>query len=199
MTLVFIRHGATAANREHRYLGRTDEALSREGRASLLLDRSGHRYPEATHVFTSPMKRCIETAGILYPQLEPVVIPEWTEMDFGRFEYRNYQELQGDSQYQAWIDSGGMGDFPEGEGRGHFQLRCQEGFVKMWGELERIQEGTSGPVTLGLIVHGGTIMALMSAYAGGEYFDYQVPNGGGYVCRLLDGGQAPKLWKEREL
>ncbi|MBD5449360.1 MAG: histidine phosphatase family protein, partial [Lachnospiraceae bacterium] len=28
MTLVFIRHGATRANAERRYLGRTDEGLS---------------------------------------------------------------------------------------------------------------------------------------------------------------------------
>ena len=29
--LVMIRHGATPSNKEHRYLGRTDEGLSIEG------------------------------------------------------------------------------------------------------------------------------------------------------------------------
>ena len=29
--LVFIRHGATQANKERRYLGKTDESLSGEG------------------------------------------------------------------------------------------------------------------------------------------------------------------------
>lgn len=29
--LVFIRHGATQANKERRYLGKTDESLSEEG------------------------------------------------------------------------------------------------------------------------------------------------------------------------
>ena len=37
ITLIFIRHGETAANKEQRYLGRTEEALSLEGREKLLL------------------------------------------------------------------------------------------------------------------------------------------------------------------
>lgn len=34
------------------------------------------------------------------------------------------------------------------------------------------------------VVHGGTIMALLSALSGGEYFDYQVKCSDGYCCRL---------------
>ena len=43
-----------------------------------------------------------------------------------------------------------------------------------------LSEGRS----IGLIVHGGTIMVLLSSFCGGDYFDYQVPNGDGYVCTL---------------
>lgn len=53
------------------------------------------------------MKRCLETAQILYPGQTPIFVPEWTEMDFGAFEGHNYQELAGDPAYQRWIDSGG--------------------------------------------------------------------------------------------
>ena len=35
--LVLIRHGATKANEERRYLGRTDEELSEKGKEALLL------------------------------------------------------------------------------------------------------------------------------------------------------------------
>ena len=88
VTLVLIRHGATQANEERRYLGRTEEGLSPQGRAALKKDRARQRYPRLTHLFASPMKRCLETAELLYPkllypQLSPVVIPEWREMDFG--------------------------------------------------------------------------------------------------------------------
>ena len=32
ITFVLIRHGATASNREHRYLGHTDEGLDEPGK-----------------------------------------------------------------------------------------------------------------------------------------------------------------------
>ena len=43
--------------------------------------------------------------------------------------------------------------------------------------------------TIGMIVHGGTIMALLSKYSKKDYFDYQVANGKGYVCtmKILNG------------
>ena len=34
------------------------------------------------------------------------------------------------------------------------------------------------------IVHGGTIMSVLSSLCGGDYFDYQVKNGEGYECLL---------------
>lgn len=43
--LVMIRHGATASNREKRYLGKTDEPLSEEGRQALLDSLKIHSCP----------------------------------------------------------------------------------------------------------------------------------------------------------
>lgn len=179
VTLVLIRHGATKSNGEHRYLGKTEEGLSPEGKRLLTEYGQQGRYPSCEYLFCSPMGRCRETAEILYPKSEPMIISEWTEMDFGAFEGKNYQELNGDQRYQAWLDSNGTLPFPEGESRESFTDRCDRGFQKMLRELERVTEAT-----VGVIAHGGTIMALLSKYCGGDYFDYQVPNGGGYVCTL---------------
>ena len=82
--LVMIRHGATPSNKEHRYLGRTDEGLSMEGERALQEARD--TYPSVDYLFASPMKRCVQTARILYPQQEIFVIPDWVETDFGDFE-----------------------------------------------------------------------------------------------------------------
>lgn len=62
VTLSLLRHGATPANREHRYLGKTDEALSEEGRAELLLKK---KEIPAELLLVSPMLRCRQTAEIL--------------------------------------------------------------------------------------------------------------------------------------
>ena len=89
--LVLIRHGATPANRECRYLGKTDESLSEEGKNELINNKNMQMYPEISYVFTSPMKRCIETAKLLYPEAEKAEILQWEEMDFGEFERKNYR------------------------------------------------------------------------------------------------------------
>ena len=172
--IVFIRHGRTPANKENRYLGKTDESLSLEGIEALRQEKAEKIYPEIDYLFASPMKRCIETADILYPGKVPILVPQWKEMDFGLFEGKNYQELNGDKQYQAWIDSGGTLPFPQGESRPCFLQRCSQG---MYESVDRYRELFTGGVKIGCVVHGGTIMALLSTFYGGEYFDYQVKNG----------------------
>ncbi len=180
ITLVMIRHGATKSNKEYRYLGRTDEALSKEGLEQLSEYKKQGVFPDIDFLFTSPMKRCIETADILYPGMKSVQIENLIEMDFGVFEGKNYEELQEDKRYQAWIDSNGTLPFPEGESRENFISRCNIGFLEMFQNIKRKKEHT----TIGMIVHGGTIMAILSKYGQGNYFDYQVANGKGYICSI---------------
>lgn len=185
ITIIMIRHGETPSNKEHRYLGRTDESLSVEGIQKLQKQKNDYYYPSADYVFSSPMKRCVETAQILYPDSKAILIPEWKEMDFGAFEGKNYRELQGDERYQAWIFSNGTLPFPDGESREDFVGRCKQGLSHMLAELRKLEEGESlNSRNVALIVHGGTIMSLLSSFYGGEYFDYQVPNGRGYICKL---------------
>ena len=221
--LTLIRHGATLSNKEGRYLGKTDEALSPDGIGELEKSVADRIYPTADVLFSGPMKRCLETAGILYPGQTPIVIPEWTEMDFGALEGHNYQELSGNPAYQRWIDSGGTLPFPEGESREEFIRRSVAGYEKMVYHMKRIWErsavsgqgdrntGSEKPELersdeagaqdawikrVSVVVHGGTIMALLSHFTGGEYFDYQVKCGQGYSGRLVfpAGGGAPQ-WK----
>ncbi len=192
ITLVLIRHGATKANKEHRYLGKTDESLSREGEIQLAEHKKLRLYPNIDFLFASPMKRCIQTAEILYPGLRPVLIQEWEEIDFGAFEGKNHVELQEDKRYQAWIDSNGTVPFPEGESREEFVTRCGRGFQKMIGKVREAKE-EEGNKTIGMVVHGGTIMALLSKYGKGGYFDYQAANGKGYICTMKNPDAKPEI------
>lgn len=227
--LTLIRHGVTLFNKEGRYLGKTDKSLSRDGIQTLEKAATDGTYPAAGLLFSGPMKRCLETAQILYPGQTPILIPEWTEMDFGAFEGHNYKELSGDPAYQNWIDSGGTLPFPEGESREAFIRRSVAGYENMlnhmkivWkentlfvqcnrsmeqGEPEAIQcdeskaedAGTKNTVirNVSAVVHGGTIMALLSHFLGGEYFDYQVKCGQGYSGRLVfPTGEGTPEWRE---
>lgn len=197
ITFVWIRHGATKANKEHRYLGKTDESLSREEQMQLAEYKKLQLYPNVDFLFTSPMKRCVQTAEILYPGILPVLVKEWEEIDFGAFEGKNYMELQDDRRYQAWIDSDGKLPFPGGESREEFIIRCDKGFHTMIGKVKQIKE--DGHKTVGMIVHGGTIMALLSKYGRGDYFDYRAVNGNGYICTVKNYGTEPEITEIREL
>lgn len=183
VTLALIRHGETQANKERRYLGKTDEVLSESGVKILHSYQAQNYYPDVQYLFASPMRRCMETAEILYPKLTPILIPEWEEMDFGEFEYKNYEELKGDIRYQKWIDSGGLSDFPNGESREHFIMRCENGLIKMCDKLYQMTKA-SDSIRAGIIAHGGTVMALLHSFGGADYFDSQIYNGRGYLCRM---------------
>lgn len=181
MRFALIRHGKTQGNLEHRYIGsRTDEPLCDAGR-SMLQEK---RYPAVTRVFASPMKRCMETAQMLYPGIEPEIVEDFRECDFGAFENKNYAELNGRADYQAWLDSGGEMPFPGGECRAAFATRCADAFEKL---KASVCEDAA------LIVHGGTIMAIMERYAvpKGSYYDFQMKNGEGYW--LYPDGRYEKL------
>lgn len=171
MKLYFIRHGQTAGNREGRYVGRTDEPLLPESMEALKRENM----PPVDMVITSPMRRCVETAEALYPGKGILVEENLREMDFGEFEYRNYQELNGNPFYQAYIDSGGATDFPGGEPLTAFRERCKTAFTKVMAILET-QKGIQ---SVAFVVHGGTIMSILEAYAvpARDYFHWQIGNG----------------------
>lgn len=169
MELSFIRHGRTPGNAEKRYIGRTDEALIPETRAELLERAARGEYGRPMILFVSPMRRCIETARIIFPDMEQHVIEEFRECDFGKFEGKNYLELTDDPEYQAWIDSGGTMAFPGGESMAQMSERAMRGFYKAMDMADGMDAA--------FVVHGGTIMAILSQIAGGDFYDYQIDNG----------------------
>ncbi|MCM1497693.1 MAG: histidine phosphatase family protein [Clostridium sp.] len=184
MWLYLIRHGETKGNREKRYVGSTDEELT--GEAVVNLMECGRRYggllSRIEKVAVSPMRRCRQTADILFPGIRQQVIEDFCECDFGEFEYCNFDELAGNAAYQQFIDSYGKCGFPGGEDRTAFQSRCVNGFEKLM-QTEQHDEGDERITHLALVVHGGTIMALLDRYAfpHRDYYDWQADNGTGFI------------------
>ena len=179
-----IRHGMTEGNRYQRYIGVTDEPLCEEGRELL----RKFTYPKPQAVFVSPLKRCLETAAILFDDPKVRIIDQLAECDFGEFENKNYKELSGDPRYQEWIDSNGILAFPGGESKEKCAVRNLEGFQRAVTACIR-EEITEAA----LVVHGGTIMNIMEQYAlpKKEFYEWHVGNGCGYLVEL-----DPVLWKK---
>jgi len=76
--LVLIHHGLTLGNEGKRFIGTTDEPLSSTGVAGLQM----REYPMAGLVFSSPMKRCVQTAEILYPGIKATIIDQFRECNY---------------------------------------------------------------------------------------------------------------------
>lgn len=164
-----IRHGATAGNLEGRYIGRTDEPLSPEGVAQAR--RLGVRGLTADRLFVSPALRARQTAQLAFPTMEPVVVDDLWEADFGDFEGKTVAELENDPAYRRWVDSWCLDPIPGGEDVGSFKARCCAAFGWCMADLP---EGE----TAAFVIHGGGIMAILEKYAGppGSFYRYHVTN-----------------------
>lgn len=181
MKLLLIRHGETKGNKERRYVGSTDEELLEESRQRLV---KLHLHTTAEHIYTSPLRRCRETAALLFPGKEQIAVEELRECDFGEFEYCNYAQLNGNPDYQRFIDTMGKSGFPGGENMADFQKRCVRGFLGL-AEI-RDYEVRTDEEQLVLVVHGGTIMAILDAFSSPhkDYYDWQIGNGKGFEAKV---------------
>ena len=189
--IILIRHARTKGNDERRYIGcLSDEPVSEEGLRSLKAVSTG-AIPKCDRLFSGPMKRCITTVKYLFPDTEAEIIPDLTEMDFGLFEGKNYEELKDNPYYIKWMESNGRLPFPEGEDMERFTARSMKAFREM---LNRLNDNDSAAI----VCHGGNIMAIISALTGSEYFDHIVNNLQGYTMDVTyDGERIDVLSYER--
>lgn len=233
MELVMIRHGRTKGNTENRYIGTTDEPLLASEAERLSAKRKSLEEMRMDHpdiLLVSPMRRCLDTAAILFPESEPVIVPDFRECDFGEFENKNYKELSGNVDYQRWIDSGGRLPFPGGESMSSFQERVCRAFDRVvrkrteylcgetgraggaseyisgdTGRVSGASEETHGRnisgtsanpvIRAAMVVHGGTIMAVLEKYGypRKSYFEWHVGNGDGFLLSVRETGDDLRL------
>ena len=189
ITLLLIRHGKTVFNIERRYMGQTDLELTDEGREEIkqiFEDKTqgpgavlASFFEEGMPLFSSPMKRCLGTAQTILPGRTFKAIADLKEMDFGDFEGKTWAELEKQDDYRAFIESSGRIAPPNGEAREDFIRRVWGGVISCCDEIR--ERGFNKGI---LVIHGGTIMALMSYLDKGSYYDYLPSNGHGYLIRL---------------
>ena len=115
----FARHGETVWNAERRLCGRTDVPLSDAGRrqAHLLAERLRPISFEA--LYTSPLQRARETAGVVGTAVVhvPTVDSRLVELSYGAWEGRTSAEVKrSDAEaFSAWEADPAVVAPPEGE------------------------------------------------------------------------------------
>lgn len=182
-----IRHGAIDDTLAGKYIGTTDPPLSEKGKIALKKLDYDYKYPGTQVVFTSPLKRCTQTCKILYPEQNPLSIPNLSECCFGEWEGKTADELKADPDFEKWLAGDTSVKPPKGESNSDFTLRVCRMF-------ESIVEGLmkTGTTESLIVTHGGVIMTLLAVYGlpQAKPFEWTMDNGFGYSVRIT-----PMLWQ----
>ncbi len=145
---------------------------------------------EVTDVYVSPLRRCRETADIVFSYaverhgMRPV--PGLRECDFGNFEYKRFDELGDDPDYVRFSESGQISTFPGGESVTSFKDRCVRTFTRIVQDkyYEYAGMNVAQEPILAFVIHGGSIMSVMEGCAEPPhpYFSWQVGNCNGFYA-----------------
>lgn len=179
MELILIRHGTTQGNKERRFIGTLDIPLAPEGEE--LARQVSPTLPAVDHVYRSPLIRCRQTADFLWPQAEKTVIPQLRETNFGPFEGKNHEELKDDPLYQQWITTADFAKLPVGESVDEVLERSSQGLRNLIADAK-----AHGYERVGVVSHGGTLMALLWKFGRPErdYYDWMCANCGGFRVKV---------------
>lgn len=185
-TIHFIRNALTDENLEGRYIGHTNVEISDDGKKQLAAMKEELIYPPVDAVFTSPLKRCTQTAEILYPDNKAIAIDGFIEYNFGEFENKTAEQLEKYEEFPRWLAGEKGVKPPYGESNEDFAKRVCETF-------EKVAEGLmkTGTLNTAIITHGGVIMTILAAYGIPEYpmHEWITPSGCGFTVKLN-----PSLW-----
>ena len=156
--IYLIRHGLTKANLEGKYIGETDLDLCEEGVSELLSLKKQFAYPAVGRVYSSPLRRSVQTARLLYPEMTPVTVDSLREYAFGAFENKTPEELKELPSYRSWIDSA-QKTVPDGaEDPIAFGTRVVEGLDRVIRDMMKNHISEAAVVT-----HAGVITSILTA------------------------------------
>lgn len=98
MDLYFIRHGQTDWNNLKLIQGRSDIELNEVGVSQAIKLRDNLSKLNFDKIYSSPLKRALQTAKVASLSDDIVIIDEFIERNFGYFESRYFEEYINHSQ-----------------------------------------------------------------------------------------------------
>jgi len=152
-TLYLVRHGETEWNRNGRWQGHADIALTEDGRqqARALGARLRAERIPVDHIYTSDLSRASETAAIIAAAigLEAVPVPELREIDVGEWSGLTRAEIM--QRFPGAFET--VFHAPNGETHAAFERRVVDAVLGL-------AERHAGEHIM-LVTHGGTVRSLL--------------------------------------
>lgn len=159
-----LRHGLTEANEKGIYIGRTDTPLSQKGASQLAAKMDEFDYPSVHRVYSSPLRRCTETAEILFPYTEMCTVDDLRELDLGEFENKSVDELLGREDYDKWLKGGKDARPPHGESLEEMTARIYKALHEIITDMMN-----DGLTHCAMITHAGIISNMLSCFGLPKY------------------------------
>lgn len=182
MKILFIRHGQTQYNADGKYIGSIDAPLADIG-ISLLIAKKPiiEKYKPVEVLYSSPMKRCLETSKIFFEDMNPVIIKDLRERSFGIFEGKTYKDLKDNEYYKEFVNSVWKSKVPDAEDGEIFFKRTRDAYTGIVNDMIKNNYNYSA-----VVCHGGVLMSILSKYDEKKlsFFDYMTSNGGGYLTEI---------------
>lgn len=187
-TIYFFRHGLTKGNLNAQYIGHTDLPLTTDSVSALRRIKAHEHYPTVEAVFSSPLRRCVDSARIMFPEHNPIVIDDLIEYNFGEFEGLTADDLKDNEEFREWLRGDINARTPFGESNAEFAQRLCAAFEKVVNGC--IKAGTQ---TIAIVGHAGVLMTLLSCYGLPEapMAHWQMDAGYGFKLRVT-----PSLWMQ---
>ncbi len=182
--IYLVRHGKIHTGNEKKYLGITDLPLDQEGIMQAEFLKETLKDIPVDFVFTSPLKRCRQTAEILFGgnRHDFIQVKEFTEINLGLWENKTIDTIK--MNFPAAYEERGKNLLtfkpPEGESFGQLAERVLPAF-------DRIRKSYTGDIMI--IGHAGVNRTILREIQGISIDDF-------FLIRQPYGCVYELLWKE---
>ncbi len=187
-TAYLLRHGETEYHAQQRLLGRLDIGLNERGREQARRVVDFFRGLKLDAIYSSPLKRCLETAGPVAEEqgLSIQVMEGLMEVDMGEWDGRTFDELfrEDGELVGKWMRNPSSVAIPGGEDFGAVRDRV----------MSAVREITSrhpGDQRVLLVTHGGPIRGILCEALGmalDGMFRIQIDLASISAVKYFDGG-----------
>ena len=102
-----IRHGETDFNKKRFFYGKADVSINETGKEQASKIHQLLKGRAISRIYTSQLKRTLETAAIIFPDQIPTAYKALNERDFGLWEGRTANEIQAAFPlvWEEWLES----------------------------------------------------------------------------------------------
>ena len=161
ITILLIRHGETAWNKEEIFRGRADIELNETGLRQAQLLAEYLKDEKIAAVYSSPLKRALQTAKKIasYQNLKVTISPELNDFDFGKWQGLPLESVKRDFPviFDEWLNHPHLVKIPEAENLEEVRKRALS-------LINRVKNGNPG--TIALVSHRVINKVLICALLG---------------------------------